>query len=305
MTTNLFNPVRPLEAGARVALVAPSGILRDPAHVERAEENARSLGWVPVLGKSVSSAHAYFAGTDEERVRDLNTAIHDDAIDGIWCVRGGYGAMRLLRSIDYGALAANPRPVIGFSDITALHSAIWRECGIVSFHGPTARGELTEFSRDHLVRAVVEGKDSCGSTPDGRVLCPGRARGRLAGGNLALIVALMGTPWEVDFDGAILVIEDIDEAVYRVDRMMQQLLLSGALERCAGLVAGDFKLPENEAPTDNRTVDDVFAEVAEAAGIPCFSGAPIGHIEDQWTIPLGAEAEMDTDDCSLRATNSR
>lgn len=305
MNDSLYTPLRPLEAGSRVALVAPSGILRDDVHVHRAEENARSLGWEPVLGENVSAAHAYFAGTDDERTRDLNAAINDDSIDGIWCVRGGYGAMRLLRKIDYQALKSNPRPLIGFSDITALHSAVWRECGIVTFHGPTARGELSDFSREHMLRAVVEGRDSCGAAPDGRVLRSGRASGRLAGGNLALIVSLMATRWEVDFEGAILVIEDIDEAVYRVDRMMQQLLLSGALARCAGIVAGDFKLPANEAPTDNRTVDDVIAEVAEAAGIPCFSGAPFGHISDQWTIPLGAYAEMDTSDCSLRVKGAR
>lgn len=287
-----------------MALVAPSGVLRDLEHVKRAEDNARSLGWNPVLGEHVSATHAYFAGTDEERIHDLNAALHDDAVDAIWCVRGGYGAMRLLRSIDYAALKSNPRPLIGFSDITALHSAIHRECGIVTFHGPTARGDLTDFSRKHLVRAVIDQTDSCGVAPDGRVLRSGHARGRLAGGNLALVAALMGTPWSIDFDGAILVLEDIDEAVYRVDRMMRQLLLSGALERCVAIVAGDFRPPAGETEVDNRTVDDVIAEAAHEAGIPCFSGAPFGHIGDQWTIPLGAIAEIDASRCSLHVTGA-
>ena len=304
MKGNLFGAVRPLTTGSRVALVAPSGILRERAHVERAQDNVRSFGWVPVLGKNVSAAHAYFAGTDEERITDLNAALRADDVDAIWCVRGGYGAMRLLRDIDYAALKSNPRPVIGFSDITALHSAIHRECGLVTFHAPTARGELSDFSRKHLARAVVDATDSCGIAPEGRTLRPGRARGRLAGGNLALISSLMATPWAIDFDGAILVLEDIEEAVYRVDRMLRQLLLSGALERCAGIVAGDFRPPAGETEVDNRSVDDVLEEAADAAGIPCFSRAPFGHIADQWTIPLGAVAEMDTSDCSLHVTGS-
>ena len=302
MKRHFYGALRPLGNGARVALVAPSGILRDPSHVARAEENVRSLGWIPVLGENVSAAHAYFAGTDEQRIGDLNLALRDDAIDAVWCVRGGYGAMRLLDEVDYDALRANPRPVIGFSDITALHAAIHEACGIVSFHGPTARGELTDFSRQHLLRAVADHSDSCGVAPHGKVLRHGRATGRLAGGNLALVASLMGTPWSVDFDGAILVLEDIDEAVYRVDRMMRQLLLSGALERCAGIVVGDFRPPAGEAEVDNRTVDDVIAEAADRAGVPCFSGAPFGHIDDQWTIPLGANAVIDTSDCSLVVT---
>lgn len=300
MKTSLFRPVLPLHEGSRVALVAPSGILPDPAHVERARENARSLGWDPVTGSNVSRLHGYLAGTDEQRLADLNDAIADDSIDAIWCVRGGYGAMRLLSGLDYQSLKQKPRPFIGFSDITAFHAAIWRECGIISFHGPTARGELSDFSRDSLRRAVVDQTDSCGVARAGRVLKPGKATGRLAGGNLALVASLMGTPWSVDFEGAILVIEDVDEAVYRVDRMMRQLLLSGALSRCVGMVAGDFRPPSGESSDQNRLLDEVIAEAAEEAGIPCLAGAPFGHIHDQWTIPLGATAELDTDSMSLR-----
>ena len=296
--------MRTLGGGSRVALVAPSGILPDRAQVELAIENARSLGWIPVLGENVSELHGYLAGTDEQRAADLNKALRDETIDAIWCVRGGYGAMRLLRDIDFPALKANPRPLIGFSDITALHAAIHSECGIVSFHGPTARGELTEFSRDSLLRAVEAQVDPCGEAPSARVLRPGKARGRLAGGNLALIASLMGTPWSVDFDGAILIIEDIDEAVYRVDRMMRQLLLAGALGKCAAIVAGDFRPPAGETSEGNRSVDEVIAEAAEEAGIPCLAGAPFGHIDDQWTIPLGALAELDTEARSLHVVEN-
>ncbi|MEO5589816.1 MAG: LD-carboxypeptidase [Gemmatimonadaceae bacterium] len=299
MLATSYHPLRPLHEGASVALVAPSGILPDPSHIEQAVENVRSLGWNPVLGENVAMLHGYLAGTDEQRSSDLNAAFRNDSVDAIWCIRGGYGAMRLLPEVDYAALRANPRPVIGFSDITALHSAIYRECGLVSFHGPTARGELGDFSRSSLETALVGQGNPCGVALAGRVLRPGRARGRLAGGNLALVTAMMGTPWSVDFEGAILIIEDVDEAVYRVDRMMQQLLLSGALAQCVALVAGDFRPPAGEVEHENRAFDDVIAEAADRAGIPCIAGAPFGHIRDQWTIPLGALAEVDTATLSL------
>jgi muramoyltetrapeptide carboxypeptidase len=288
-----FSKLKPLGEGSRVALVAPSGIVADPSQVDRAEENTRSFGWIPVVGENVEALHGYLAGTDDLRAGDFNRALHDDSIEAIWCVRGGYGAARLIRHIDFDALRSRPRPVIGFSDITALHAAIWRECGIVSFHGPTARGDLTDFSRDSLTRAVAEHTDSCGIAPDARPLREGKVQGRLAGGNLALVASLMGTPWSVDFEGAILVLEDIDEAVYRVDRMLRQLLLSGDLAKCAALVTGDFRPPQGETGDNNRYIDDVILEAANEVGIPCLAGVPVGHIDDQWTIPMGAMAELD------------
>ncbi|MGH9422507.1 MAG: S66 peptidase family protein [Thermoanaerobaculia bacterium] len=300
MPTNLFSSIKPLTRGSRVALVAPSGTLTNRSQVKQAERNAKSLGWIPVVGTNINATHGYLAGTDQERLADLNTAIRDDSIDGIWCVRGGYGAMRLLDKIDYAGLRDNPRPLIGFSDITALHAAIQRECGINSFHGPTARGKLSDFSRNSLIAAVTNHNDPCGIAENGRIIREGKARGRLAGGNLALITALQGTPYSVDFDGAILVIEDIGEAVYRIDRMLRQLLLGGSLQKCAALVAGDFKAPTGDKTFDPRAVDELLAEAADIAGIPCLAGAPFGHIADQWTIPIGASAQVDTSDLSLR-----
>jgi muramoyltetrapeptide carboxypeptidase len=299
MKTKPFGAIEPLASGSRVALVAPSGVLRDRAHIQQAANNVRSLGWIPVLGAHVDALDAYLAGTDDQRLEDLNAAARDESIDAIWCVRGGYGAMRLLSGIDYEALNRKPRPVIGFSDITALHSALHRKCGIVSFHGPTARGMLSDFSRKSFVKALAKHEDSCGVAANGRELRQGKARGRLAGGNLSLVAALHGTPYSIDFDGAILVLEDIGEAVYRVDRMLRQLLLSGDLQRCSGIVAGDFRPPEGEAEESGRTFDEVIAEAAHLAGIPCMSGAPFGHINDQWTIPIGAMAELDTATVSL------
>jgi muramoyltetrapeptide carboxypeptidase len=289
-----------LAAGARVALVAPSGPLRGPTDLERAMTNARSFGWEPMPGAHVLERDGFFAGSDANRLADFAAASSNDSIDGIWCIRGGYGAMRLLDAIDYDAWRWKPKALIGFSDITALHSAIGGRADLVTFHGPTARGTLTDFTRDSL-QAVV----STGATPyvatnaDATTVRSGCVRGRLAGGNLALVAALVGTPYAVDLDGAILLLEDVNEAVYRIDRMLTQLALSGALSKCAGLVFGRF----TEIPTDpgdaDRPFERVVSEIADRFGVPCIINATFGHVDDQFTIPLGAAATFDADQRTL------
>jgi muramoyltetrapeptide carboxypeptidase len=289
----------PLAPGARVALVAPAGPVRDESDIARAVENAERLGWTPVIGEHARARHGYLAGEDRDRLADLNLAAADDSIDGIWCIRGGYGAMRLLDDLDYESWQRRPKALLGYSDVTALHAAIGGKAGIVTYHAPTARAELTPFSLDSLRRAVIDGRDSCGVAPAARTLCKGRARGRLAGGNLALLSALAGTPYAPRLGGAILVLEDVNESVYRIDRMLTQLRLSGALRRCAGIVFGGFTDIPPEPTDETRSLDDVLSETAEMARIPCFANAPIGHIRDQWTVPLGAIAELDADERGL------
>ena len=289
----------PLAAGARVALVAPAGPLRGPAELDVAMSQARELGWVPQAAPHVLSRHGYLAGTDAERAHDLNAALRDDDVDGIWCVRGGYGAMRILSALDYDAVRRRPKPVLGYSDITALHAALAARCGVVTFHAPTARGELTAFSRSSLVRAVVERQDPCGEAPGARVLRGGRAAGPLVGGNLALLAALAGTPFAPDYTGAILVLEDVGEATYRIDRMLRQLLLAGSLDALAGIAFGQFTEGLDAVDGVSRPLDEVLRETADAAGVPALAGIPLGHVHDQWTIPLGAHAELDADAATL------
>ena len=289
----------PLAAGARVALLCPAGPLRDAGELDRGIENARALGWTPVVGEHALARRGYFAGDDAARAEDLNRALADDTIDGIWCLRGGYGAMRLLPALDYDAARRRPKALIGYSDITALHAAFGRHAALSTFHGPTARASLSDFSRESLRRAVAGGGEPCGAAPGARTLHPGRASGRLAGGNLALLSALVGTPFAPDLDGAILVLEDIDERVYRIDRMLVQLRLAGALRGVRGLVFGAFTNCPAANDDGARDLDDVLAELAGELRVPCLAGAPVGHIDDQWTLPLGARAELDADDRRL------
>lgn len=287
--------VPPLASGARVALVAPAGGLRGKEDTARAERNARSLGWEPVTGKNALKRHAYFAGSDSERLGDLNAALRDSRIDGIWCIRGGYGVLRLLPEIDFDALRARPRPVIGFSDVTALHSAIQRECGVVSYHGPVARTPLSNFSRRSLALATVEHTDSAGEAKQARTIRPGKAEGVLAGGNLAVLASLVGTPYVPKLRGAIVILEDIGERIYRVDRMLRQLYLSRTLEGCKAIIFGHCVDCGDRAESGGRTLDAVLAEMADLLRVPCLAGVPLGHIADQWTLPLGRRAAVDAE----------
>ncbi|MGH7617563.1 MAG: S66 peptidase family protein [Gemmatimonadaceae bacterium] len=281
--------------GARVGLIAPSGPLRDEHDLERAVATTRSLGWEPVVGEHVLERDGYLAGSDDHRAADLNRFAADPAVDGIWCIRGGYGAMRLLDRLDYDAWRTSPKTLIGYSDVTALHSAIGPRADLVTYHGPTARGELTAFSNASLRAAISIDGEPCGEAPRATVLHGGRARGRLIGGNLALVAALLGTPYGPAFDGAILVLEDVNESVYRIDRMLTSLRLAGALDRLAGLAFGHFTDIPEEPANEQRPLADVLREVARHCGIPCLANIPLGHVADQWTIPLGAMARLDAD----------
>jgi muramoyltetrapeptide carboxypeptidase len=289
----------PLAAGARVALVAPAGPLRSAAELDIATEQARSFGWEPIVGQHALARQGYLAGSDTQRRHELNAALADDTIDGIWCLRGGYGAMRLLDGLDIAAMRKHPKALIGYSDITALHSALGGAANVVTFHGPTARSRLTEFSRDSLVRAVVAHRDPCGPAPEARMLRAGRAEGKLVGGNLALLASLCGTRYAPDYTDTILVLEDIGEPTYRIDRMLRQLALAGALARIAGIAYGHFTEGTDLADESSCSLDDVLREAADIAGVPAIAGIPFGHIDDQWTVPLGAMAELDADNRTL------
>jgi muramoyltetrapeptide carboxypeptidase len=292
-----------LTAGARVALVAPSGPLRDATDLERAIANVRSFGWEPVVGEHILERDGYLAGSDQHRIADLNRLARDDSIDAIWCLRGGYGAMRLLDAIDYDAFAQRPRALIGYSDITALHAAIGQRANLVTFHGPTARAELSEFTRKSFAEAVSAG-DGTTRTHRGAgmtTLVGGQASGRVVGGNLALVAALVGTPYAWNLDGAILVLEDVSEQVYRIDRMLTQLCLSGALDRLAGIAFGNFTDIPDDASNAERGLEHVLRQFAENVGVPAVMNFPIGHVPDHLTVPLGAIADLDADGCAFTA----
>jgi muramoyltetrapeptide carboxypeptidase len=302
--------IRPprLTSGNRIGLLAPAGPLLERDDLTRAKELCSALGYEPVLGRHAHRRHGYLAGTDEERLADLNTALQDSSVDAIWCIRGGYGSLRLLDQIDYAAMVRRPKALIGFSDATALLNAVTRLTGVVTFHGPVARAGMTDFSRRHF-QAVLAGTAApgrLGRLPqpadalvprENRIatLCSGVAEGELAGGNLTLLQCLIGTPYFPELAGAILFLEDMGEDLYRVDRMLAHLRLIGALRRLAGVLVGRFTDLERSGGDGALGFDEVLAGYFEPLGIPVAYGFPLGHIDAQWTLPLGVRARLDAD----------
>jgi muramoyltetrapeptide carboxypeptidase len=297
-----------LVAGARIALVAPAGPLLDRDDLQRAVELCRALGHEPVPGAHAGRRHGYLAGADDERVGDLNAALADDRVDAVWCIRGGYGVTRILHRVDMDLVARRPKPVIGFSDITALLNALTSATGVVTFHGPTARQPMTAFGRQHFER-VLGSNAPAGRlerlAPPADVLVPraprvativrGRAEGRLVGGNLTLLQCLVGTSWQPDFEGALLFLEDVGEDLYRVDRALSHLRLAGLLDGLAGVIIGQFTDMKRATSDGGLGFDEVLASYFEPLKVPTAMGFPIGHVDDQWTMPIGVRARLDAD----------
>jgi muramoyltetrapeptide carboxypeptidase len=274
----------------------------------RAEELCRALGYEPVVGRNAYNRHGYCAGTEEERLADLNGALQDSSIDAIWCIRGGYGSLRLLDQVDYSSLARRPKALIGFSDVTALLNAVTRLTGVVTFHGPVARAAMPSFSRTHFERVLTSAAPAgrLGRIPqatdllvpqENRIvtLTGGVAEGPLAGGNLTLLQCLIGTPYFPELAGAILFLEDVGEDLYRIDRMLAHLRLIGALRRLAGVVVGRFTEMKRSGGDGALGFDEVLAGYFGPLGIPVAYGFPVGHIEAQWTLPLGIRVRLDAD----------
>lgn len=292
----------------RVALVAPSGVVLEPDDLDRSAEVCRVLGLEPVVMPNAHRRLGYLAGTDDERLADLQAAIGDHRFGAIWCIRGGFGATRILRRVDFAPLAANPKVFLGFSDITALLLAAHAAAGLVGFHGPVTRGGLTPFSREQLERVLRDpgpaGTLPMPPSPPGvlmarapRVVClsPGVAEGPLLGGNLTLIEALVGTGALPSFEGAILFLEDVGEDLYRIDRTLAHLRDAGLLGGVAGVAIGQFTEMKRGSSDGARALDEVLRDYLTPLGVPVARGFPIGHIEDQWTLPLGVRARLDAD----------
>jgi len=306
----LLRPRR-LAPGQAIGLVAPSAAPNEPERIRFAIDTVESLGFKVKPGAHLYDREGYLAGSDAARAADLNAMFADDGVDAIWCVRGGYGASRILPALDYALMQRNPKALIGYSDITALHMAIHRHAGLVTFHGPVAFRAFTPYALGELKRVLWTGETPVrlGGPPpfertEGRVdwenrvatLVPGKARGRLLGGNLCLLSHLCGTPYFPDLRGAILFLEDVEEAYYRIDRMLTQLWLSGALAGVAGVAFGKFTNCDPSAFfLQNRPLEDILAERCRALGVPAVSGIMVGHIEDQTTLPVGCLAELDAD----------
>ncbi|WP_144657995.1 S66 peptidase family protein [Achromobacter dolens] len=302
-----------LRPGGRVAIVAPASAAEGAAF--EAAEWLQARGYDPrIMPAALTRGDApydYLAGDDDARLNDLHAAFADPAIDAVWCLQGGFGSWRLADRLDIGLLRQYPKPFIGYSDITALHLAIQRHAGFVTFHGPMLAQDLVagkqEPTASHVL-AMVGGQIGQGGWIDAPpesnpvVLAPGVASGRLVGGNLALVAAMIGSRHEIATRDAILFIEDVNEALPRIDRLLSQLRAAGKFDRIKGVLAGNFTrlgLPGGDA-VGQSLLFPLLLEQFQARGIPVLAAWPSGHGDPNLTLPLGALVTLDTQRRGLR-----
>ncbi len=302
----IIKPKR-LKVGDTLGVIAPSSALPEKT-VTRAIENLTNLGFKIKLGKNVRAQNGYLAGTDTQRLEDLHWAFSDPDVDAVWCIRGGYGATRLLPNVDFKLIKKNPKIFIGYSDITALHIAIFQKTGLVTFHGPVGTSDYTDFTKPNvwnlltnptpqyqLINAEINAKNESNLFKT-EVITAGKCRGQLIGGNLSLLSAMDGTPFALDnLKGKILFMEDIDERPYRVDRMLTQMLQSHDLSKLAGIALGIFEGCNPKTDENSLSLMDCLKDRLGNLGIPVIYGLSFGHISNQYTLPVGIEADMDTE----------
>ncbi|WP_425292409.1 S66 peptidase family protein [Allosphingosinicella indica] len=302
-----------LRPGDTVGLVEPAGFTDDAFDLATVMETVRAMGLVPKPAPHLAQRYGYLAGEDKARAADLNAMYRDKDVRAVFAVRGGWGCARILPHLDFAAIRANPKLLIGFSDITALHLAFAARAGFTTIHGPNAASSWGKLSWDSFRALTFDGATPVYANPEAsedrlvqrqwrtRAIRPGKARGRLLGGNLTVLAALVGTPYLPDFSGAILFLEDVDEAPYRIDRMLTQLALAGILGRVAGLVFGQCTdCRASGASYGGFTVNEVLQQHLAPLGVPVFQGALFGHVANQFSLPVGCEAEIDADAGTIR-----
>ena len=302
-----------LEYGDTIGVVAPASAPADPKGIDRCVAALEALGFRAKLAANVRQRWGFLAGSDRDRAADLMGMFHDPKVKAILCARGGYGSARLLPLLDYAAIRLHPKILVGYSDITSLHCALLRKSNLVSFHGPMLNSDFIkdhcpEFTRQGFLRTLVH-PSPAGSISRGypgktvSILRRGRVSGALVGGNLALLCAALGTPYLPSFRNRILFIEDLDEAPYRFDRMLTQLLNAGLLQQVAGVAVGinrNCKDPKARTANEYRqTLEDVLRERLLPLKLPVVIGLPFGHVRWNATLPVGVRATLDAHEGDL------
>ena len=314
----LIHP-KALQPGDTIGLITPSTYVSDPDRLALVDRTVRYFGLKPKWGKNVRKQAGYLGGSIADRVADLHAMFADPEVRGIFAIRGGYGAAQLLDRIDYNLIRANPKVFLGYSDITALHLAINKKAGLVTFHGPVMTSQFTGYTQKYFRKALFDTSPigPAGNPDETNTLRPahtlrtvrnGTASGRLIGGNLTLVSTTMGTPYEIDTAGRLVFLEDVGEEPYRIDRMLTQLRLAGKFDSAAGIIWGECQdcAPNDYKPSFQSTfslgeiVDNILGDLK----IPVLSGLTIGHTSDQLTLPEGVMATLDADKQELVITEA-
>ncbi|HEY8877635.1 MAG TPA: LD-carboxypeptidase [Roseateles sp.] len=302
-----------LRPGDTIGLVSPANATFEREPLKMAVEVVQALGFKVKLGQHVAARRGPFAGTDAQRAADINAMFADDAVAGILAVTGGSGCNRIVDQLDYELIRRKPKFFGGFSDLTCLVNAIHRQTGLVSFHSPVAASEWNDYSVQSFRSIAMNAEAAVLRNPvvkpvddlivrEERItsIRPGKAQGRLVGGNLTVLASMAGSAYFPDCRGALLFLEDINEYIYRIDRCLSTLRLAGALSQLSGVVLGRFTKCEPGEGYGSLTLDEVFDDYFLPLNIPVCRGAAIGHIKRKLTVPLGAPAELDADAGTIR-----
>jgi len=296
-----------LKTGDTVGLVMPSSAQWDPTSVEVLLESLTVLGLKGKVGAHIFDRRGYFAGRDDDRAADINAMFADPGVQAIHCIRGGWGAARLLPLLDWATIAKHPKIFIGYSDITALLLSLYARTGLVTFHGPVGASRWNAFNVDWMKRVLWNAEAAtfanARETDDSlvpvknrtRTITPGKARGRLLGGNLTVFTTIIGSGYLPDFKDGILFLEDVEEAPYSLDRMFTQLKLAGILSQAKGVVWGTCDKCDPGEGFGSLTIPDLLNDHLKPLGVPVYSGAMIGHVDRQFTLPIGVPVELDAD----------
>lgn len=311
MCNSIIKPPR-LKKGDTIGLISPGSDIKEK-ELSESITNLEKLGFKVKPGKNVLAKYGYLGGTDKERSDDINEMFADKEVNGIVCTRGGYGCGRLLPYLNYDLIKENPKVLIGYSDITSLLYGIFAKTGLVCFHGPVGISTYNDYSTSCFVDTLMNKNDylalfNAAETNNDKAyntvtIKDGIGRGRLVGGNLSLVVSVMGTPYDIDLKDKILFLEEIGEEPYRIDRMLTQLLISGNLEKAKGIALGVFNncdiKKDNPEFSNSLSLIDVLKDRLSSLNIPIVYGMSFGHITNKMTLPFGVEAELNTHEQSL------
>lgn len=295
-----------LKKGSKIAIIAPAS----PTSTLEIRYGKRFFQRLDIdvevgdIVKYQDNRYRYLSAPDEIRAAELNSYLRRDDIDAILCARGGYGILRILDMVNFNAFRANPKIIIGFSDITALLIAFTQRCGVATYHGPVASSTFESFTADHVKKTLMNTENSRKVHYSlAETLVAGIARGTLTGGNLTVICSTLGTPYEIDTKGKILFIEDVSEHAYQIDRMLNQLKLAGKFRDCTGIIIGTFKSLHTRRhffPNKGYSIKEVIDQLITPLGKPALLGFPVGHIDNQLTLPIGIRAELNTSAKTLK-----
>jgi muramoyltetrapeptide carboxypeptidase len=298
----------PLSKGDTVGLISPSSATAERIQFQFAKEALEALGFKVKPGANLEKRRGHLAGTDGERADDLNSMFADKEVKAIICIRGGSGAARILPMINYEWVKQNPKPILGYSDITAIHNAIYSKTGLITFHGPNGTGSWNSFNvrqfeevffKQSLLKfenEKIKGDELIVKQNRIQTIRPGKSEGVIVGGNLTVLAALAGSGYLPDFNGKILFLEDIGEEPYKIDRMMSTLKLMGALNNLKGFIFGQCTDCNPTGGYGALTLDDIFDDYILPLNIPAYRGAMIGHVPKQFIVPIGARVSMDADE---------